>query len=128
MTTNQDTPQDRHRYRDARLSAALKAHRVAVKGNPDAQRTLAALESRLRYVDKCLSLWDQHHGRLAAAALDRGEMEKAAGLAWLIWDADDRLRVLSMVRMDSAAAAAAAAERLAANAELGRETVEEVAA
>jgi hypothetical protein len=123
VTVQPTSDAERHRYRDARLSAALKAHRAAVKGDASAEHTLQALEGRLRYVDRILGDWDKHHGRQAAAALDAGQHERAAGLAWLCWDDELRRSLLAQVRMQDAAAEAA--ERISANAEMGRELVEE---
>ncbi|MEN9934319.1 MAG: hypothetical protein RLZZ387_898 [Chloroflexota bacterium] len=123
MTAYTPPETERHTWRDQRLGAALKAHRSAVKDDPDAQRTLDRLIERLRYLDRCISLWDTHHAKQAAAALDAGQHERAAGLAWLVWDADTRGALLAQVRMEGAAEEAA--QRVELNRELGRVTVEE---
>jgi hypothetical protein len=93
-----DTPTETHRFRDSRVTQALKElRRVA---GPEARPAIDRLVERLRYIDKILTNWDRHHAKIANAHIDAGRFEAASLVAWLVWDDESREGLLAKFRLN----------------------------
>lgn len=120
MTTQSPEAHTAPSYADEQLNKLLRAHRATVKNNPEARKTLASVETRLKYLLRLLAQWDDLHASKAEDMLALGNIPAANTCATMIFDTQRRAALYdrSRIGFDSADD-----ERLAAVATMGREVL-----
>ncbi len=120
MTTQSPEAQHAPSYRDAQLTSLLRSHRATIKNNPDARKTLAATEQRLKYLLRLLMQWDDLHTSRAETYIQLGNIPAANTCATMILDDQRRAALYDrcQIGFDSADD-----ERLAAVAAMDREVL-----
>lgn len=90
MTTQSPETQREPSYRDAQLHKAMRLHRAAIKTNPQARKTLAAAEYRLKYLLRVLAQWDDLHAEQAEKLITLGNLPAANVEVTLIFNPELR--------------------------------------
>ena len=86
MTTQTPEAQHAPTYHDPQLASLMRAHRASIRNNPEARKTLALVEFRLKYLLRLLRQWDELHAGRAEQLIRLGNLPAANTAASMIFD------------------------------------------